>query len=258
MRRPLEFTAVVALDADTLPQFRASWPTWRRQKPALVDLNWLFIVDARAHPGGWWRRELDILSVPPYRLVLWAWPQADDDDVMDVRAGADGRAAGPPTQHERMQTALLRIPPACCRSTHWIVLDPAAVATGPQSWLDPAWFGRLEHPVLVGSPGEPRDDELANLTAWADHHRDTILRPPVLQKGQVPPKPCPPLADWLMVVEAGFGRLASQLCRGRLPGARWGSYLWFLANRLGATVRPVEWEKVGWQAPDRTTRNEQK
>lgn len=243
----------MALDADTLPQFRASWPTWRRWKPRIVDLDWLFIVDARAHPGGWWRRELDILDVPPYRLVLWAWPQADDD-----LEGSGGRgSSGTPTisQYERMQTALLRIPPACCRSTHWIVIDPAAVATGPQSWLDPEWFGRLEHPVLVGSPGgtcgnlsDPTD--LTTLTAWADHHRDTILRLPPPQKGQVPPKPCPPLADWLMVVEAGFGKLSSQLCPARLPGARWGSYLWFLADRLGATVRPVEWEKVGWQAPE--------
>jgi hypothetical protein len=257
MRKPLGFTLVLALDAARLRSFEQSWPTWRQHRPEVIALNWIVIADAHQGTPDQWRRRLDRLDLPSYRLVCWGWPQSDEDDD---GGSAPGLSAGPhPIEHpilqsERIATALLRVPAACCDTSHWILIDPATRAAKPPApkklWLDPRWFPRSGAPALVGQTQSPAllPPDVPAIQTWANRHEDTLLRrmPPLdpLDRYAIP-------APWLLVVESGFGKLAAQLANhNRLRATPLHLYLWYLARRLELPARMERFDRVGWMPPE--------
>jgi hypothetical protein len=245
MRKPLGFTVVVGVDAARLKLFEQSWPAWRQHHPDLLALNWIVVVDGHQGAPDQWRRRLDPLDLPLHRLVCWGWPQCDDPD---------GQIAI--LQPERIATALLRVPAACCGTTHWVLIDPSATAVPPRPgskakpWLDPSWFPRSGMPVIVGEDGAPSPlpTGVQDLQAWADRHDNTLLRrtAPLDAMGRYPiPEP------WLLVIESGFGKHAAQLC-DRLHAAPLHLYLWYLARRLELPIRLERFDRAGWVPPTQT------
>lgn len=244
MRTPLAFTIVVALDARTLGQFRATWPTWRALKPELLDFNWLVIADGFAGSPEWWREQLEDLELPPHRLILWSWPQRDDK-----------HATAAITQRERMLTAFVRVPPACVTTSHWIKVDTDVIATRRSKWIERSWFRGSAVPAMVASPwgySKP-PDILHRLQRWADRHPNSLLRQtaplslPELQEG-METMPLPRIASWLCIVELGFSKLAAQLMTGdRLPVPSQDTYHWYLATRLGIPIRRHNFKRGGWE-----------
>lgn len=242
MRTPLGFTVCLALDIRTVEQFRRVWPTWRLHKPDLLDYQWLLIVDGFAGAADWWRRKLEDLDLPPHRLIVWNWPEADDAE-----------SGEPITQRERMLTAFVKVPAACCQTSHWIKIDTDSVATAPGPWIDRTWFDGSATPCVIANPwGYTKPARWPGmLQEWADSHPNSIIRD---AKPLDLPAPEPGastlshrrIASWLCIMEMGFSKLAAQLCPGRLPVPSQDTYHWYVAARVGVPILRHRFKRHGW------------
>lgn len=232
----LEFTTVVGCDARYCKQFAMVWPTWRRYKPEILASPLLVVCDAAAGGQSWWRRRLDWLDHPDWRVVLWDWPgrQAGRSDAV--------------SQRERMLSAFVYAPCEHVQTRYWLKLDTDAVATAPGAWFDREWFAGS--PALVSSPWPYTKPGvwIDRLEEWGDGHPQLgafaslgLRSPPgaaTFRHARI--------ASWLCFVRSDFGRLAASYAPKRLPVPSQDTYHWYVAARRGERITRRRMKDYGW------------
>jgi len=233
----MDWTTVVAVDARTIHQFRQVWPTWNRYKPEIAARPFLVICDTKEIPAVGWPSLLPN-GIPQQTMLLW-WSWRPDL-----------------SQRERMLTAFVKLAPVHCKTTYWLKVDVDSVATGPEPWIDPAWF--IGSPALIAAPWgytKPANYITAMQDWWP-----TI---PKLQNCTGPDwptvEPGNEVYRWARIISrqcflhTTWCREAAAYCPDRLPVPSQDTYHWFLAEFQRKPIIRTRQIKCGW-----TNRNTQR
>jgi hypothetical protein len=228
----IDFTTVVGIDDRHLPEFRIAFPTWRQHKPEIMRQPLLLVCDGHAKSEQQWARSLaEITGLHP-RCTL---------------AFCGGERITP--QRERMLTALVEA--AKWVKTPWLLkLDTDAIATTPAPWLFLEWF--MDQPAIVASPwGYTKPAEwMQALDAWADGQAELSRRRPPPRRVVGNMAKCRRIISWLMFARTDFAQRAWSAMTdhtGRLPVPSQDTCLWYYAERVGAAIKRVKFQRFGWR-----------
>lgn len=227
----LDFTTVVAVDAEHVAEWERTWPTWRRHRPEILARPLLVICDGAITN---WRRRLAFLDHPDYRTVTWNGPGA--------------------TQREKMLASLVFIPARELTTPWYLKLDTDAVAIGsgpPEpSWFAPDEDGRV--PAFVASPWSYTKPAgaLDVLERWADGV-EALRRFPRLNLTAAPGALLvrhPRIISWCFYGHTAWTREVAGYCADdRLPIPSQDTYLWYCAERMRWPYRRILLKRHGWR-----------
>ncbi len=231
-----EFTTVVAVDAEHVLELEASWPTWVRFKPEILDRPLLVIADRAVGDEAWWLERLSaFLSHSDLRVAPWN--------------GVDNY------QRAKMLAGLVFVPPLFVTTPYWLKLDTDTVATRAGSWIDPSWFD--SKPAIISQPWgyTTPASMLSDLDAWALQFPDRWQagppeRGPVHEKRGKERVNHRRIISWCCFVETEFSKLAVDLAiqgGGSLPVPSQDTYHWYLASRLGRPIVTDNMKALGWE-----------
>lgn len=241
----IDYTLVVGVDKKHLDQLSWTWPTWKRNKPSLLKSPMAAFYDRDQVSGNELR---SVIDHPDLKTVAWP-PQG-----VEYSGGCDKWHN---QQRYRMLAGFVHVPAKHVDTTYWLKLDTDVVATGNDDWIDPAWFD--EDPSIVCQPWgftKPANQMLI-LDAWAEKYA-----------GSLGFKDCPPLRlvpqegsdrvchkriiSWCGFFWTAFtgvaARWAENTCgEGQLPVPSQDGYLWYVAQRLGLSIKRVQMKNRGWE-----------
>ncbi|MBL9090228.1 MAG: class I SAM-dependent methyltransferase [Planctomycetaceae bacterium] len=229
----LDFTTIVGVDDEHLEEWRLTWPTWRKNRAALLERPLLVVCDAK-HSEAEWRERLEFVDHPQKQLLLWDLPGVG--------------------QREKMLTGLVRAVETV--KTPWFLkLDVDVVAEPHVQPIAEDWFKADAHgqaPVFVTAPWAYTKpavwiDQLQN---WATNIDELNAQPPLTF-------PRPSSSDKLfhtrIISYCFFGATSwavqmSKLSTGaRLPVPSHDTYFWYCAARRRDAYRTVSVSGHGWR-----------
>ena len=224
----MNFTTVVAVDANCLEQLRVSSPTWRLNKPILWQRPMLIIYDRdEVDPT-----EIRWLDHPNVQFAAWPPPAHDFD-----------------SQREKMLSAFVHLPGDLVRTPWWLKIDTDAIATAPGDWIDESWFDNGS--VFIGSRwGYTKPaNQMAMLDLWAsevpglNHYADLDLKFD-LNAGVLRHKR---LASWISFYDTAWTRKAASYATfPHLPVPSQDGYHFYVAERRGDPYTLTNMKKRGW------------
>jgi len=224
------FTVCVAVDARTIQQLEQVFPTWMRFRPGLRDRPWVAICDTTAHKLDWWQGRLGKLKLPNLSRIGWCWGQHLK-------------------QRERMLTGFVAVPPLTAQTPYWLKIDTDVVATSDSPWPRPEWFDG-EPAIISNAWGYTKPaDWPQRLDRWAADIAELKDGPPL----DLPP-PAPGqetighrrMVSWCAFFRTDFTKLCARLMGQRLPVPSEDTFHWYIAQRLGETLCPINMQKHGW------------
>ena len=158
------------------------------------------------------------------------------------------------SQHERMVTALVKVPATEAQTTWYLMLDTDTLAVRGGTWLDPAWFapdgdGRL--PAYIASPwGYTKPvDAIAKMEAWGDtvaelrKHRRLDIPFDAMDDRVRHPR----MISWCLFGNTAWTREVAAYAPGRLPVPADDTYLFYCAARRGDHTVHVRMSEYGWE-----------
>lgn len=252
-----DFTTVIAVDRAHANQLEIVWPTWRLNKPELLERPIVFLADSLSETGGndaFWGHRLafatrDMRS--SWCIAYWDWPCQYRDSPCPPEI----------SQRERMLTALVKAAPWCVLTEWWLKLDTDLVATAAGEWFDPLWFNGPEK--IISSPwgySKPAN-VIQRLDDWGDRHHDFSA----FDRLNLPPTPGaevlrhPRIISWCMFIRTQFSKLMSEWAGyrlrderadenpyRRLPIPSQDTYHWWACKRIGGDIRMVKFNRLGW------------
>lgn len=226
-----EFTTIVGVDREHLPELEAAWPTWVKWRPEVVGGDVLIVADSRLMTE-------DVMHALPWEAnprIVWCdfpldWPQ-----------------------RERMLTALV----ACVEHVQTpcylkLDTDTVAVGTGPDGkWWDDSWFdGGVDGPVIVASPwGYTKPAEyLDRCDEWWESFpasRQNDARPQRTVTGNIAKHQR--IISYAMWGRTDWTQRMWEMCNGRLPCPSQDTFLWYCAARGGWPIVRANQKRYGWQ-----------
>jgi hypothetical protein len=234
----IDFTTIVALDAEHLEEFRVAWPTWVALRPEILERPLLLLCDEGA-ASGWWTQVLDWWKRHLHFILA---------DCRQVQIGSWGNAAEPWTQRERALHAL--VAGVQHVNTPWYLkLDTDTIAVKRADWIQGEWFA--DNPAFVTaawSYTKPAD-AIQTLDDWAD-------AVPGMQDFPRLDLPFDPNAKRVVhkriISYVFFGNTAwtnemAATINGRLPVPSQDTFLWYCAARTKRHYRTVKMKKLGWR-----------
>jgi hypothetical protein len=230
----IEFTTVLVLDKEHLPELKASWPTWVKHRPILQQ-NPLVVLCDTAQSRHFWLSELQFL--PEDNLDIVPIPQVPEM-----------------SQRERMLSAFVHMAPFFVKTPWYLKLDTDAVAHSSDSeWPMAQWFQPNDQgkvPVFVTNPwGYTKP---ANSLEVLDNWADTIPGLKDHPRLNVPFNPewsrvCHSrIISWCFFGRTDWSREVACYAPNRLPVPSQDTYLWYCAARRGDFYRTVKMKQHGW------------
>lgn len=235
-----EFTTIVGVDREHLPELAAAWPTWVKWRPEILENPILFVVDNGINGG-----------IPVYDIDAAVGLSLSKINFRAV--GCTLPNAWP--QRERMLTALV----ACVehvKTPYYLKLDTdtVAVGTGPDGrWWEDGWFegGEGGRPVIIASPwGYTKPfGYLDACDEWWEFsmgfNAEESHRPPRTITGSIAKHPR--IISYAMWGRTDWTQTMWEMCNGRLPCPSQDTFLWYCADRGGWPIIRANQKRYGWQ-----------
>lgn len=230
-----EFTTIVAVDQAHLVELRLVWPTWRTNRPEILENPLLIVCDA-SNSEVEWQKKLRFVDHPNKRLVLWDMPGIQ--------------------QREKMLSSLVFVAAREVKTPWYLKLDTDTVATISGPWIRPEWFlpdeqGRV--PAFVSHPwGYTKPaNALELLDDWADgipqlsHYPRLNIRGPFGATAVRSKR----IISWCFFGRTNWTAEVASYATDRLPIPSQDTFLWYCAARRGDHFRRVGmkncWRHVG-------------
>ncbi len=234
-------TLVVAFDGEHLPELRAAWATWEYNRPELMKVPVVAVMDHELAATEGWRRGTDFLTGRPHVTLR---------DTRSLRHIADRR--------ERMLTSFVLVAPQLVATPWHLKLDSDCLAVdGARPLYDPFWFAPVPgsggaHNAFVASPWpytKPAD-AIARLDRWAAGYSSFSGTDPL----DLPYEPGSArvrhqrMTSWCFFGNTEWVNRAAAYARNgmRLPVPSHDTYLWYVAARLDSHWRQERMAKRGW------------
>jgi hypothetical protein len=228
----IDFTTVVAVDEQHVPELLAVWPTWAQFRPEILQYPFLLICDANL--GDTQIAALTShLNHPQLRAEKWEMPHVP--------------------QREKMLSGLVYIPARHVETPWYLKLDTDTIALKPAQWIQENWFQpdeRGRDPVFIGhSWGYTKPpDAIQRLDDWAD----TVSELRQYPRLNLVPNPgwslvrCRRVTSWLLFGRTDWTREMAAYSPDRLPVPSQDTYLWYCAARRGDFYRRESMIRRGW------------
>jgi hypothetical protein len=232
-----DFTILVAVDAEHLPELAHSYPTWMHFKPELRQRPLVVVCDdedCRTSMDAWEDRLGWLPSsakfVPASDCLPWR-PGCQPPDV---------------TQREKMLTTLV-VASFEIDTPYYLKLDTDCIAWGMEDWIDHNWF-RDPAPAVISSPwGYTKPASMINdFNRWADQYRRHF--PLVLDyqnRGSIAKHRR--IISYAMFGRTDFTRKMAEFAGGRLPCPSQDTFLGACAHRSGERIQFVKMADYGWR-----------
>lgn len=244
-----DFTILVAADQSHIEELRLSYATWARHKPSLLRRPMLIVYDdesGQSHLPDWLARlsfigHSDAAFIPASSCLPWNDSPPGRNTPRDI------------SQREKMLTTLV-FAVQHIETPYYLKLDCDTICTGPDDWIDPAWFDGS--PAIIAprwgytKPYTMLDD----LDRWAEGN-SLSAGPRVRRATQWPSDGSirsriakhPRFISYCQFGEAEWTRRMAALAGNRLPCPSQDTFLSYCAVRSGALVRTVDMKARGWR-----------
>lgn len=240
-----EFTLVVGVDSKHLEQLALTWPTWMRHKPSLRRSPMLVFRDYEQVT------EEEVRSVVDHtNLEVYAWPMGGASYT-----GGLSNSKWTNSQRYKMLAGFEYVPAMFVRTQYFLKIDTDVVAVGNDNWIDESWFEN--NPAIVSHAWTftKPPDQILKLDEWASQLPEgTFLSPPL---NLAPVEGATRLGhkriiSWCGFFETRFTQICARLCSEycgmyQLPVPSQDGVMWYVATRLGRTIRRVSMKSRGWE-----------
>ncbi len=240
----LDFTIVVGVDHGHLKQLKLTWPTWRRNRPDLLERPMLVFIDrSQLIPADVER----VVDHPDLSIVGWPpepvqYPGTPGDKWTDP-------------QRHKMLSGFVHVAAEHVKTPYWLKLDTDCVAqpSSQRPWYDEAWFD--DGPAIVAQKwGFTKPAmQMMDLDCWAaaSHLFDSpnLDLEPNEGSSRLSHKR---IISWCGFFETEFTCLCSDLAKqtghtNSMPVASQDGFMWYVARRLGLPIKRVDFKARGWQ-----------
>lgn len=228
-----DFSIIVALDRQHVDELAFSFPTWKKNRPALLERPLLLIVDP-ADNEYILNRALEICG-----------------SGFSVASVGDRTFA---SQREKMLASLVFDGPANTTTPYFWKIDCDTICQPAQpnwnleeGWLDPEWFENA--PVFIAPRwhySKPAS-MVRDFDLWADRHPEHFgaLRIKHRIVGGVAKHPR--MISYCMFGRTDWARKMARLAGDRLPVPSQDTFYSCAATRSGAYWRSVQFNELGWR-----------
>lgn len=227
----IDFTTVVAVDAQHVLEWQQTWPTWRQFRPEILTRPLLVICDG-ALTG--WEQRLSFLDHPHVTTVTWHTEAA--------------------TQREKMLAALVYAPANHVATPWYLKLDTDVTAERKAPWISDDWFRTDEmgrDPVFVTSPWSytKPGSWIPELDRWAASVPPLALHPSLNLPSAAGPQRLrhSRIISWCFFGNTAWTRQVVAYAPQRLPVPSQDTFLWYCAARRGDFFRKVSMDRYGWR-----------
>lgn len=229
-----DFTTIVAVDAEHLPELAAAWPTWAKWRPEIMEGPVMIVADVRG----------------PHAIDLTAWNEFLA--IVNRRLKLTVVECVTPlewTQRERMLTALVACVENITTSTYLkLDTDTIAAGTGPGGkWWEDEWF--TGDAVLTASAwGYTRPPEyLDRFDEWWDSfpHTGQTFKLDRHVVGGVAKHPR--IISYAMWGRTDWTFKMWRMCDGRMPCPSQDTFLHACSVRGGWPIIRTNQKKYGWK-----------
>jgi hypothetical protein len=242
------YTTVVGVDAKHLDQLALVWPTWKKNKPSILN-----------HPMVVFR-DTDQVTVDDVRkvvqhndLTICGWPPKD------VEYTSENNDKWNNTQRYKMLAGFVYVPAHFVQTPYWLKLDTDVVAMSNDDWIDPNWF--KDDPAIVSHPwGFTRPaNQMLKIDAWVNNNLDVLdayhnTKPlNLLPKNRDSDRVCHKrIISWCAFFNTAFNKRCAEdafttLGNYHLPVPSQDSYLFYATQRQNKPVIRTSMKKLGWQ-----------
>lgn len=243
----MEYTTVIGVDAKHLKHLELTWPTWVKHKPDIMQNPMVVFFDesqvqfqqiSEIIKEG---READTTYVP--------WPQDSEANFEPTEPETKWNRG----QRYKMLAGFVHVPAYHVHTRYWLKLDLDSVATGVPDWVDPDWFN--DSPDIVSHPWgftKPAN-QMVLLDEWFDSRFPDGPHSYCERLNIIPQEGAGRVSHRRIISWCGFFSTSlSQVCSESadypyLPVPSQDGYMWYMAKRLGGTVRRINMKKLGWK-----------
>lgn len=241
-----DYTLVVAVDAKHLYQLSMTWPTWKKNKPSLLQRKMVVIYDGIEVTE---QQVRGVVNHPDFITFDWSCRCAP--------SYGNGTDKWYNPVRYRMLASFVHVPWQLVRTPYWLKIDTDVVATGMDNWVDQEWFEK--DPAIVSHPwGFTRPPEQMDLLdQWVEQH------PGLYEIRKYPPLNMHPepgrdrihhsrIISWCAFFNTRFTKKCSEwaasFCgKGLLPVPSQDGYHFYVAKRLGMGIIRPRMKNLGWQ-----------
>ncbi|MBD3404678.1 MAG: hypothetical protein GF411_00915 [Candidatus Lokiarchaeota archaeon] len=244
-----DFTIVCGVDKKHLEQLELVWPTWKKNKPSLLNHPMVIFYDASDFNRCRQVCYSDIIDHP--NLTYTIWPPEH------VYYPGDPNDKWTNPQRYKMLAGFVYVS-RLIETPYMLKLDTDVVASGFDEWIDPGWFE--DEPAIVSHRWnftKPRD-QMLTLDRWASDCRDNL--PEFENTNPLNLKPHPDkdrlghkrIISWCSFWNVSFVRMCSSMagrtCGSyRMPVPSQDGFLWYCAKRLNKGIVRTNMKGRGWQ-----------
>lgn len=229
----IDFTTVVAVDAQHLEELRLVWPTWQAFRPEIMQHPLLLICDGEVTHQEW-SHQLSFLGHPNCQIELWSMQGV--------------------AQRDKMLSGLVLATAKYVNTPWYLKLDTDTAAIASDEWLLPKWFepdAKGRRPVFVTNPwGYTKPpDAIERLDRWGD----TVPALQGTQRLNLRPQPGSGvlrhrrIISWCFFGNTTWTREMASYCPNGLPVASQDTFLWYCAVRRGDFFYAVRMANFGWR-----------
>lgn len=240
-------TIVLGVDRKHLQQLSWVFPTWAKCKPGLLKMPLVIFYDTEEVDESEIRQVLN-----GHSATLVPWPY----DPKVVFTGDTSTKFFHP-QRYKMLSGFVHVPARTVQTPYWLKLDTDVVATGTSSWIDKRWF--KGNPAIVapawGFTKPPNQMEV--LDQWVEDHPSLTVLHRTEPVGLHPEPGSDKLRhsriiSWCSFFLTGVTKFASECAEHtcgpcQLPVPSQDGYVWYIAKRLGQSIKTVRMKDRGWE-----------
>ncbi len=243
----IDYTLVVGVDKKHLKQLSWVFPTWKKNKPSLLDHPMVVFYDAEEV------KDSEIYSAISHpQLLTVPWPLGNAKYEGDTK----DKFSNP--QRYKMLSGFIYIPSIYVKTPYWLKLDTDTVATGQDNWIDSDWFN--DNPAIVSQRWTftKPPDQMMKLDAWVESNKDKLPELTSKEPLNLIPKPGASrvghkrIISWCSFFNTEFTAYCAQAARltcgdYKLPVPSQDGFVWYVAKRLGLGIKTANMKGRGWE-----------
>jgi len=241
-----EYTTIVGVDYKHLQQLSWTWPTWKKNKPSILNHPMIVFRDHEQVS------EASVRTVVDHpNLTVHPWPYKG----IEYEGTPGDRWADP--QRHKMLTGFVFIPALYVETPYWLKLDTDVIAQGQDDWIDPDWF--QDDPAIVSHPWSftKPADQMFQLDRWVTDNWGRLLELNRCAPLNLWPKPGSErlnhkrIISWCSFYRTDFTQLCadtgSRVCGPcKMPVPSQDGFVFYIAKRMGLEIRRVNMKRKGW------------
>lgn len=242
MIAPFDYTVVITLDAHYIQHFEQGYPTLRRFRSGLFEMQWLFLIDSAAFPLIRMRLAA-LFGHSDFRPRYAVWPPESCTVQYE-------------SQRHRMLAAYVHGAVMLVETPWMMKLDADAYATSDEfggvrvAWEPWTYLGPQDVYAAPAWSYTKPPDQMAKLDAWANGHHGFKHTDPLKLPVEPDAKKCRHrrMCSWVSWYEMGhLMRLQTACPPWKLPVPSQDGFVWYCTERLKGTWARYPAKALGWR-----------